>query len=359
MFSSNPLTRIALLVVVVTIALSIFGLIVWRGGVIFGLSLKFKTIVLLSFGLIWLLVASMALSSTPRRIAEIIGIVVLALIYAIWVLSPVLIVSDLVSIWYKIPPVIIGIISVIWLWIWVYYGTATKVTELSLTSKTISHDAKIVFISDIHVEAIHNTRYIQSIVTKIQALQPDFVLLGGDLMNTAKSDYVDAFLPFNQLKMPVYATLGNHDNMWDANAISGIFATTKIIPLRNKSIDISWIQIVGIDDKSYRSGKTLTEILDESKISSGAKYTILISHQPQKLSKLDWYPIDLELAGHTHNGQFVPLTWMIWLFNDYAYGKYTDWKKTAFVSQWIGTWWGPLRIGTQSELVLIILKKSH
>ena len=63
------------------------------------------------------------------------------------------------------------------------------------------------------MEAVHNTRYIQSIVNKIQALQPDFVLLGGDLMNTAKSDYVDAFEPFNQLKMPVYATLGNHDNM--------------------------------------------------------------------------------------------------------------------------------------------------
>ncbi len=209
------------------------------------------------------------------------------------------------------------------------------------------------------MEAVHNTRYIQSIVNKIQALQPDFVLLGGDLMNTAKSDYVDAFEPFNQLKMPVYATLGNHDNMWEAKAISGIFAITKIIPLRNQSITISWIQVVWIDDKSYRSGKNLTEILDESKIATGANYTILISHQPQKLSKLNWYPIDLELAGHTHNGQFVPLTWMIWLFNDYAYGKYTDWKKTAFVSQWIGTWWGPLRIGTQSELVLITLKKAH
>ena len=115
MFPSNPFIRILLLVVVVIITLSIFGLIVWRGGAIFGIPLKFRSIVLLSFGLIGLLVASMALSSSPRRITEIIGIVILALIYAIWVLSPVMIVSDFVSIWYKIPPMIIGIISVIWL----------------------------------------------------------------------------------------------------------------------------------------------------------------------------------------------------------------------------------------------------
>jgi predicted MPP superfamily phosphohydrolase len=38
-------------------------------------------------------------------------------------------------------------------------------------------------------------------------------VIGGDLMNTAKTAYVDALLPFNQLTVPVYATLGNHDHM--------------------------------------------------------------------------------------------------------------------------------------------------
>ncbi|MEI6673354.1 MAG: hypothetical protein WCL02_08915 [bacterium] len=59
-------------------------------------------------------------------------------------------------------------------------------------------------------------------------------------------------MPFNQLTMPVYATLGNHDHMGDSGAIDQIFRTTKIIPLRNQSILVSGLQIVGIDDKSYR-----------------------------------------------------------------------------------------------------------
>ncbi|MEI7562717.1 MAG: metallophosphoesterase [bacterium] len=131
------------------------------------------------------------------------------------------------------------------------------------------------------------------------------------MFNTAKLSYADAFVPFNQLTMPVYATLGNHDNMGESGAVAQLFAKTKIIPLRNQSIVIDGIQVVGIDDKSYRGKQTLTGILDESKIGNEGLYTILVSHQPQNLGKLAQYPIDLELAGHTHNGQFIPFTWLI------------------------------------------------
>jgi hypothetical protein len=82
-----------------------------------------------------------------------------------------------------------------------------------LTSNRITQDHNIVFISDLHVEAIHNRQYVQKIVNRIQDLQPDFVVIGGDLMNTANTSYVNALLPFNQLTVPVYATLGNHDHM--------------------------------------------------------------------------------------------------------------------------------------------------
>jgi predicted MPP superfamily phosphohydrolase len=85
----------------------------------------------------------------------------------------------------------------------------------------------------------------------------------------------------------------------------------------------------------------------------------LVSHQPQHLSKLEWYPINLELAGHTHNGQFIPMSRIIRLFNDYSYGAYHLNDMTAFVTQGIGSWWAPIRIGTQRELVLISLIPSH
>ena len=215
------------------------------------------------------------------------------------------------------------------------------------------------FISDLHVEAIHNRQYVQKIVNRIQDLQPDFVVIGGDLMNTANTSYVNALLPFNQLTVPVYATLGNHDHMWDADAIPAITQKTKIIVLRNERVDIGDLQLVGIDDKSYRSGKSLSMILKESGMVDNKKFTLLISHQPQKLDKLIWYPIDLQLAWHTHNGQFFPLSLVIRFFNDYAYGTYRLGDMTAFVSQWIGSWWASFRLWTQREIVLVSLKHSN
>lgn len=187
-------------------------------------------------------------------------------------------------------------------------------------------------------------------------MNPDFVLIGGDLLDRVKPEYIQAFLPFNQVDVPVYATLGNHEKIGKELLDISLFEETKIKFLRNEKVFFEDIQLVGIDDKSFWSGKNLVDVLDESDIQD-ALYTILISHQPYKLSLMEKYPIDLQLAGHTHRGQFVPLSWIIWLFNDYAYGRYDEHWKTAFVSQWVGTWWAPIRIGTQSELVLVELKK--
>ena len=245
---------------------------------------------------------------------------------------------DIISIWYKIPSLIMIAISLLYIGFGIYKGTTIKVTPLSISNNLIKKDLKIIFISDFHVESIHNRGFIQRIVNHIKTIQPDVVLLGGDLMNTAKEDYVDAFLPFNQLQMPIYAILGNHDHMGNSGAITQLFEKTKIIPLKNQSIEIDGLQIVGIEDKSVRGNKTLPEILKESSIANNGEYTILLSHQPQNLAKLADYPINLELAGHTHNGQFFPMNRIIRPLNDYAYGAYHLKDRMAFVSQGIGSW---------------------
>lgn len=207
-----------------------------------------------------------------------------------------MIIRDSIAIRYNIPPFFMAILAVTWLGYGIYKGTSIKVTPLTIISDRVNKEHKFVFICDIHADAIRNHTYIQSIVNTIKNLQPDFVLIGGDLMNSAKISNVSAFLPFNQLKIPIYAVLGNHDHMGDKEALSQIFGKANIIALRNQSIQKDGLQIVGIDDKSYRGKKKLPEILEECNIIENGKFTILISHQPQKLSKLAKHSIDLELA---------------------------------------------------------------
>ena len=356
MYSSNPFARIISLIVLIVFMISIFSLITWRGTTMFGIHLKWEHIILIALWFIAVMIGSFMLWSLPGKGFEIAWAVLLWVIYGLIVLSPLLMVRDIVSIRYKVPALIMGIACLLWIGFGLYMWTTTKVTPLSITDTRISKPVKIAFVSDFHVDAIRKSKYIQRIVDQLKSLQPDFILLWWDLFNTAKLSYADAFVPFDQLTMPVYATLGNHDNMGESGAVAQLFAKTKIIPLRNQSIVIDGIQVVGIDDKSYREKKTLTGILDESKIGNEGLYTILVSHQPQHLGKLAKYPIDLELAGHTHHGQFIPFSWIIWVMNDYAYGRYEREGKIAFVSQGVGAWWAPIRIGTQSEIVMVELK---
>jgi predicted MPP superfamily phosphohydrolase len=84
----------------------------------------------------------------------------------------------------------------------------------------------------------------------------------------------------------------------------------------------------------------------------------LLTHQPIALEKLRDFPIDLELAWHTHRGQFYWMRKIVEWMNDYAYWEYKLWNRAAFVSQWIWTRWLPFRLWTQSEMVIINLKKK-
>jgi predicted MPP superfamily phosphohydrolase len=153
------------------------------------------------------MISSFLISNLPWKGFEIIWTILLRIIYTTWIIVPLLILRDIISIWYKIPVIFMLILSTIWLWFGIYKGTTIKITPLTISNNNITKNYKIVFISDIHADIIHNTRYIQSIVNQIKKIQPDFVLIWGDLMNTAKSSYTDAFLPFNQLEIPIYATL--------------------------------------------------------------------------------------------------------------------------------------------------------
>ncbi len=68
-----------------------------------------------------------------------------------------------------------------------------KITSITIENDKISQDMNIVFISDLHVEYTRGTKYIQSLVDQIKQLNPDFVLIGWDLVNIAKTSYVPAF----------------------------------------------------------------------------------------------------------------------------------------------------------------------
>jgi hypothetical protein len=71
--------------------------------------------------------------------------------------------------------------------------------------------------------------------------------------------------------------------------------------------------------------------------------------------------VDLQLSGHTHQGQFPPFSWIAhWVYKGHEHGLYTDGSFNLYTSGGVGTWGPPLRLFNHPEIVAIKLKAiSH
>jgi predicted MPP superfamily phosphohydrolase len=179
-------------------------------------------------------------------------------------------------------------------------------------------------------------------------------------MNRPNTNYTSYFSELKSEKFPpIYAVMGNHDVMWNTEIVKDISNKSSIKFLNNESIEINWIQLIWIIDKSLWWNLNINEIMDWVDLNNDSDlFSILLTHQPIWLEKLKNYPIDLEIAWHTHRGQFYWMRKVVEWMNDYAYWEYKLWDRTAFVTQWIWTWGLPFRLWTQSEMVIINLIKK-
>lgn len=296
-----------------------------------------------------------------NKILDILSTISSRIFVLCFILFIILLIEHSISIWYKINPrITLWVIAVI-LATWVYLSLHTKITNLNIQSDKIQKDTKILLVSDIHVENITQDFHVKEIIKTIEQEKPDLVIIAWDLMNKPNDSYVDYFSAFKSVKdTPIFAVKWNHDVMWNGTIVNEIPKKSGIIFLNNSSTknDSLNIQIAGLTDKSTWWDRTINEIIDQVEFDNNDLFTILITHQPIKLEKLEDYPIDLEVAWHTHRGQFYGIMELSRLANEYFYGEYKLWDRTAFVTQWIWTWGLPFRLWTQSEMVLINLKKK-
>lgn len=282
-------------------------------------------------------------------------------IFVLWFLfAVVLFFEQIIWIRYKINPRIFSWIIIIILWLWIFFALNTKITTYDITSDKIPQDTKILLVSDIHTDHIFKSFHIKKIKKIIENQNFDFVLIAWDMMNKANQDYPNYFSTLKSDQYPpIIAIMWNHDLMWDQEIVNEIPNNSSIKLLKNESIEINWIQIIWIIDKSVWWNTILEDNLDKSDIDhDNDKFGILLTHQPIWLEKLKNYPIDLEVAWHTHRGQIFGLRKFVDMVNDYWYGEYKENWKTAIITQWIGTRWLPFRLWTQSEMVIINLYKD-
>ena len=112
--------------------------------------------------------------------------------------------------------------------------------------------------------------------------------------------------------------------------------------------------IVGRDDRFNKSRKTLPQLIEGYETDS--LYTIVLDHQPYHLEEAEKSGIDLQLSGHTHDGQVWPLNYITDLMYENSHGFSRRGETNYYVSSGMGIWGGKFRIGTRSEYVVITIE---
>lgn len=252
-------------------------------------------------------------------------------------------------------------------------ATTVVKTEYNFsTDKNLKNNKiKIAQISDLHYPTTMNVTKLKKIVDKINQEKVDILVLTGDIFDerTPYKDMKEAskLLGNVNTKSGVYYIFGNHDDnhytkkkQYSEDALIKQLKKDKIKVLTDETVLVNDdFYIIGRYDKSMVSHdrkliSKLTEKLNQE------KYLILLDHQPLELKEAAKSGVDLELGGHTHNGQIWPLGIVAKWFgmNENNYGVRKIGNYSSVVSSGTGTWRYPLRSEGKSEYVIININEA-
>ena len=221
-----------------------------------------------------------------------------------------------------------------------------------------------VLISDIHVAGPDMPPpRLRRIVEQINELEPDLVLIAGDLVSDKRTrtrtySMAEAVAPLAALapRIGTFAVLGNHDHWRDAAAAGIALEHAGIRLLSNDAAAAGPIAIGGLDD-DFTGRDDLGRTLRRLDAVPGAR--LLLSHSPDPFPDVPG-DVPLMVAGHTHCGQiapppFGPLTTMSRHGDRYACGLVREEGKTLIVTAGLGTSVLPLRLGARPDMWLLRL----
>ncbi len=237
-----------------------------------------------------------------------------------------------------------------------YHHKYREVIEIE-TDKPLEKPLTVVLASDLHVGYHNRKAELSRWVGLINAEKPDLVLFAGDILDGALRParvwrYDEEF---RRIAAPVYSCLGNHEYIASASSAVSFYSDAGIGLLRDSSVCVGGVRVIGRDDRSNRARKPLAELVGGA---SGAAFTILLDHQPYNLEEAEACGIDFQFSGHTHHGQIWPGNWLTDMLFEKAFGHHRRGGTRYYISSGLGIWGGKFRIGTRSEYVVLKLSSN-
>ena len=241
--------------------------------------------------------------------------------------------------------------------------------DIQIKNNAASQPLKIAMIADLHLGASDCEAHLPAIVKFINKAQPDIVCLVGDVFNDdinliRNPAAVMASLKRIQAKYGVFACLGNHDGGLTFHEMVRFLADSNVRLLNDEYvvIDGRYVLIGRVDARPVFGFDGLARrdtdaVLEAAEATYPTLPIIVMDHNPANLAQYK-NRVRLMLSGHTHAGQSFPFNWLSKVVHLVSHGHFQQHADAPHlvVTSGVGTWGPPLRLGTQSEVVLINLR---
>jgi predicted MPP superfamily phosphohydrolase len=219
---------------------------------------------------------------------------------------------------------------------------------------------RIVQISDVHVGVLVQGKRLAGILRKVREAEPDLIVSTGDLVDGQIDSMTEAAAQFRAI-LPRYgkfAVTGNHEFYAGIDEALDFTEKAGFAILRGRVATVAGaVDLVGIDDPGihglgFQGRSSDREVLTQAK---RGRFTILLKHQP-RVEKESAEAFDLQLSGHTHQGQIFPFSLITRLVFPFHSGNYrlTD-GALLHVSRGTGSWGPPVRFLAPPEITVIDL----
>lgn len=223
---------------------------------------------------------------------------------------------------------------------------------------------RIAQLSDLHVGPLFGRQWLSDVVARTDSLNPDLIVLTGDVVDGSPSRLAEDVAPLADLKAAhgVYLVPGNHEYYSGLQQWLPVFRSLNVHVLLNENSQIrvkgTPLALAGVTDSA--ADKWGLEGPDPEKALAGPPKDvtrIMLAHRPSLAGRSAAAGAALQLSGHTHGGLVLPLAPIVAAFNGgFVSGSYTADGMPLYVSNGAGLWGGtPLRLFVPSEITLITL----
>ncbi len=222
---------------------------------------------------------------------------------------------------------------------------------------------RVVQLSDLHIGPTLGADWLTGVVARVNALEPDLVVITGDLVDGPLDRLRDQVAPLAELRAKggVYFVTGNHEYYSGVDDWLAELERLGVKVLRNERVAVGrgddTFDLAGVDDWSARRfggghGADLRRALAGR---DASRELVLLAHQPKQIAEAAALGVGLQLSGHTHGGQIIPWNFFVRFDQPYIAGLAEHEGTQIYVSRGTGFWGPPMRVGAPSEIALLEL----